>query len=217
MKEIFKRLLDGFVFTGDLHKDTYNLLILHNRQVVAEHSKAVGEECKTLAIKFGINEEAAEIAGLLHDISAIFPFQQRLEISSLLGIQVLKEEEDFPLILHQKISQVMAKEIWNISNEDILSAIGCHTTLKREYAQLDLLLFVADKIKWDQKGDPEYLEEVISGLDISLEHGAYAYIKHLMDNKSNLKVVHPWLIEAYDSLRAKLNEIGLQRNHYLIQ
>lgn len=189
MKEIFKRLLDGFVFTGDLHKDTYNLLILHNRQVVAEHSKAVAEECKTLAIKFGINEEAAEIAGLLHDISAIFPFQQRLEISSLLGIQVLKEEEDFPLILHQKISQVMAKEIWNISNEDILSAIGCHTTLKREYAQLD----------------------------ISLEHGAYAYIKHLMDNKSNLKVVHPWLIEAYDSLRAKLNEIGLQRNHYLIQ
>ena len=111
----------------------------------------------------------------------------------------------------------MAKEIWNISNEDILSAIGCHTTLKREYAQLDLLLFVADKIKWDQKGDPEYLDEVISGLDISLEHGAYAYIKHLVDNKSNLKVVHPWLIEAYDSLRAKLNEIGLQRNHYLIQ
>lgn len=208
MKEVFKRLLDGFVFTGDLHKDTYNLLILHNRQVVAEHSKAVAEKCKTLAIKFGINEEAAEIAGLLHDISAIFPFHQRLEISNLLGIQVLKEEEEFPLILHQKISQVMAKEIWNISNEDILSAIGCHTTLKKEYTELDLLLFVADKVKWDQKGVPPYLEDVVNGLNISLEHGAYAYIKYLMDNKSNLKVIHPWLVDAYNSLRVKLNEIG---------
>lgn len=207
MKEVFKRLLEGFVFTGDLHKDTYNLLILHNRQVVAEHSKSVAEECKTLANKFGINEEAAEIAGLLHDISAIFPFQQRLEISNLLGIQVLKEEEEFPLILHQKISQVMAKEIWNISNEDILSAIGCHTTLKKEYKQLDLLLFVADKVKWDQKGGPPYLEDVVNGLNISLEHGAYAYIKYLMDNKSNLKVVHPWLVDAYNSLSLKLSDI----------
>lgn len=208
MKEVFKRLLDGFEFIGDLHKDIYNLLILHNRQIVAEHSKEVAEECRRLAIKFGVNEEAAEIAGLLHDISAIFPFHQRLAISNLLGIQVLKEEEEFPLILHQKISQVMAKEIWNISNEDILSAIGCHTTLKKEYKQLDLLLFVADKVKWDQKGEPPYLEDVVNGLNISLEHGAYAYIKHLMDNKSNLKVVHPWLVDAYNSLRVKLNEIA---------
>lgn len=208
MKEVFKRLLDRFVFTGDLHKDTYNLLFLHNRQIVAEHSKSVAGECKSLATKFGVNEEAAEIAGLLHDISAVFPFHQRLEVSSLLGLQVLKEEEEFPLILHQKISQVMAKDIWNISNEDILSAIGCHTTLKKEYTQLDLLLFVADKVKWDQNGVPPYLEDVVSGLNISLEHGAYAYIRYLMDNKSNLKVVHPWLMDAYDSLRVKLSDIS---------
>lgn len=207
MKEVFKRLLDGFVFTGDLHKDTYNLLFLHNRQIVAEHSKSVAEECRRLAIKFGVNDKDAEIAGLLHDISAIFPFQQRLEISNLLGIQVLKEEETFPLILHQKISQVMAKDIWNISDEQTLSAIGCHTTLKKEYTELDLLLFIADKIKWDQKGIPAYLEDVVSGLNISLEHGAYAYIRYLMDNKSNLRVVHPWLMDAYDSLRVKLNVV----------
>ncbi len=207
MKEVFKRLLDEFVFTGDLHKDTYNLLILHNRKIVAEHSKSVAEECRRLAIKFGVNDKDAEIAGLLHDISAIFPFQQRLEISNLLGIQVLKEEDEFPLILHQKISQVMAKDIWNINDDQILSAIGCHTTLKKEYTELELVLFIADKIKWDQKGIPPYLEDVVSGLNISLEHGAYAYIRYLMDNKSNLKVVHPWLIDAYDSLRVKLNVV----------
>ncbi len=208
MKEVFKRLLDEFVFTGDLHKDTYNLLFLHNRQIVAEHSKAVAKECKTLARKFGLNEEMAEIAGLLHDISAIFPFGKRLEVSNALGIQVLKEEETFPLILHQKISQVMAKDIWNISDEQTLSAIGCHTTLKKEYSKLDLILFVADKVKWYQKGTPPYLEVVVSGLNISLEHGAYAYIKYLMDNKSNLRVVHPWLVDAYNSLSVNLSDIS---------
>ncbi|MPN55779.1 hypothetical protein SDC9_203463 [bioreactor metagenome] len=80
--------------------------------------------------------------------------------------------------------------------------------MKKEYTELDLLLFVADKVKWDQKGVPPYLEDVVNGLNISLEHGAYAYIKYLMDNKSNLKVIHPWLVDAYNSLRVKLTEIG---------
>lgn len=56
-------------------------------------------------------------------------------------------------------------------------------------------------IKWDQKGIPPYLESIEEGLNISLEHGAYAYIKFLMDNKSSLKVIHPWLKEAYEYLR----------------
>jgi HD superfamily phosphohydrolase YqeK len=34
---------------------------------------------------------------------------------------------------------------------DILDSISCHTTLKANPAKLDMLLFISDKIKWDQK------------------------------------------------------------------
>jgi len=205
MKDVFKQILTDFSFTNDLYDDSYNLLILHNRRIVAEHSREVAEECKRLAKRFGVNEELAEISGLLHDISAVFPFDKRLEVSNNLGLEVLKEEAEFPLILHQKISEVMARDIWNINNEEVLNAISCHTTLKRNFSKLDLVLFVADKMKWDQKGIPPYIESLEKELNISLEHGAYAYIKYLMDNKSNLKVMHPWLIEAYNDLILKFN------------
>lgn len=205
MKKIFEEVLIDFKFMDDLYTDSYNLLMENNRRIIAEHSREVARECKMLAKKFGINAADAEIAGFLHDISAIYPNDRRLEVARILGIEVLEEEKEFPLILHQKISQVMAQEIWNIKDELILDAIGCHTTLKANPSQLDLVLFVADKIKWDQKGIPPYINELQEGLNTSLEHGAYEYIKYLMDNKSNLKVIHPWLKNAYDYLKVNLN------------
>jgi len=205
MKKIFEEVLIDFNFMDDLYSDSYNLLMENNRRIIAEHSREVAIECKMLAKRFGINAIDAETAGFLHDISAIYPNDKRLEVANILGIEVLEEEKEFPLILHQKISQVMAREIWNVKDELILNAIGCHTTLRDNPSHLDLVLFVADKIKWDQKGIPPYINELQEGLNISLEHGAYAYIKYLMDNKSNLKVIHPWLKNAYDDLRFKLN------------
>lgn len=137
MNEIFKDIFTDFIFTNNLNEDSYNFLILHNRRIVAEHSRVVAEECRKLSKRFGIDEKTAEIAGLLHDISAVYPYDERLEIANKLGLEVLEEEKELPLILHQKISKVMAQDIWNINNEDILSAISCHTTLKRNPSKLD--------------------------------------------------------------------------------
>lgn len=119
----------------------------------------------------------------------------------MLKIKVLSEEKELPLILHQKISAVMARDIFNINDPEILSAIECHTTLKAGAAALDKILFVADKIEWDQEGVPPYKDEIERALNISLELAAHTYIKYLFNDKSKLKVVHPWLREAYNELK----------------
>lgn len=157
MNKFFKDILKDFKFIDNLYTDSYNLLISNNCRIAAEHSRQVAIECKVLAKRFGVNSADAEVAGLLHDISAIYPYDKRLDIANILGIEVLEEEKEFPLILHQKISQVMARDIWNIKDEETLDAISCHTTLKDNASQLDLILFVADKVKWDQKGIPPYI------------------------------------------------------------
>nr|WP_307722010.1 hypothetical protein [Paenibacillus elgii] len=38
----------------------------------------------------------------------------------------------------------------------------------------------------------------------SLIHGAFAYINYLWERKQTLKVVHPWLKEAYEELRHRV-------------
>ncbi|WP_205414582.1 hypothetical protein, partial [Klebsiella pneumoniae] len=62
---------------------------------------------------------------------------------------------------------------------------------------MDLVLFVADKIEWDQNGTPPYVVEVKKGLEKSLEYAAFTYISYLWDRKDTLKVLHPWLEDAY--------------------
>lgn len=197
---IFIDIVEDLQFTNDLRNDSNSILLKYDRKIIARHSMEVSDECVRLAKLFGVDEKKAEVAGILHDIGGIYAFGERLGVSRKLGLEILKEEEEIPLILHQKISRVMAREIWNIEDEEILDAISCHTTLKKNPSKLDLILFVADKIKWDQIGEPPYLHRVQDGLEISLEKAAYEYIAYLMENKDKLKVIHPWLKEAYDYL-----------------
>ncbi|NDI34094.1 bis(5'-nucleosyl)-tetraphosphatase (symmetrical) YqeK [Chengkuizengella sediminis] len=187
--------------TGVLEKDVVRILQIHDKPIIAEHSIRVAAEAKKLALQFNVNPEAAEIAGLLHDISGIFPNHERIEVAKQLSIDILPEEEKFPLIIHQKISRVMAKEIFKINDPFILDAIGCHTTLCANSTSLDKVLFVADKIEWDQTGKPPYIHQLLTQMEKSLEHAAFSYIKFLWDQRDSLKVVHPWLADAYFELK----------------
>lgn len=169
-----------------------------------EHCINVGNYASKIGENF-LNEEErnkVKIAGYLHDISAVYPNHKRIEVSERLGIEILEEERKFPMIIHQKISKVMAQDIFNIQDNEILSAIECHTTLKKNYSKLDLVLFVADKIKWDQEGEPPYLKNLLEELKISFERAAFYYINYILNN--GIKVPHPWLLEANRMLRSRL-------------
>ena len=101
----------------------------------------------------------------------------------------------------------MAKEVFAISNEVILNAVRCHTTLRANASRIDKILFVADKIKWDQQGIPPYLKDILLAIDSSLDEAAYCYLEYLWTSKNQLKVIHPWLREAYFDLKEKLGKI----------
>lgn len=204
MHSIFKPLTKHVSFTGELKTDIQLFLISNKCPITAKHCIEVGSESRRIAMLFNANVRAAETAGWLHDISAVFPNNERIEVARELQIEVLPEEERFPMIIHQKISKVMAQEIFNINNQEILNAIGCHTTLKSSSTLLDQVLFVADKISWDQSGIPPYINELNRNLEESLTHGAFSYINFLWERKDTLKVIHPWLRDAYEELKDKV-------------
>lgn len=163
------------------------------------HSIEVGDYAYQVGQKYLTNPEKVRVAGYLHDISAIYRNDQRLQAAREFHIEINGAEREFPIIIHQKLSRYIAQYYFNVVDNEILSAIECHTTLKKNYSTMDLVLFVADKVKWDQKGEPPYLPGLLAAMNDSLEQAAYYYIDYILNH--DIKVIHPWLREAYEQLK----------------
>ncbi|WP_241139101.1 bis(5'-nucleosyl)-tetraphosphatase (symmetrical) YqeK [Bacillus mycoides] len=187
----------SFTPTGKIENDIKAFLLKYNKEFTYKHSIRVANEARKIAEIFYEDEEKAAIAGYLHDISAIFPNEERIAVAEKFGIEILQEEREFPMIIHQKLSKVIAKEVFKVEDKEVLNAICCHTTLRKHATKMDLVLFIADKLEWDQIGTPPYLINVKKALGNSLEHAAFVYISYLWERKDTLKVIHPWLEEAY--------------------
>ncbi len=123
-----------------------------------------------------------------------------VDICKKYKISINTVEKDLPILLHQKISSLIASEVFEIKDSEILSAIRCHTTLKANPSDLDMILFLSDKLKWDQPGIPPYKKDIENALSISLESACYAYINYIQENNMIIKP-HPELIKAYDFLK----------------
>ncbi|EGO6013229.1 bis(5'-nucleosyl)-tetraphosphatase (symmetrical) YqeK [Enterococcus faecalis] len=182
-----------------LKNEIKQYLVSKNCEKTYYHCMEVGEYAYQLGEKYLTSPEKVSIAGYLHDISAVYPNNQRINVAQKYGIELNEAEMAFPMIIHQKISKSIAKMDFGIEDNEILSAIECHTTLKKNYSDIDLVLFVADKIKWDQEGNPPYLDGLLQALNCSLENAAYFYIDYIL--KHDIKVVHPWLWDAYNQLK----------------
>ena len=179
-------------------------LTQHGCPKTAEHSARVAVEARRLAQRFVEDPDEAERAGWLHDISAVIPVSRRLEAAHQMDIAILPEEAAFPLILHQKLSAVIARQDFKVTAPGVLGAIGCHTTLKVGASRLDLVVFVADKLEWDNPAaEMPYRAALLAGLERSLEEGALAYLDSLWQQRASLPCIHPWMAAAYQDLLMK--------------
>lgn len=192
--------------TNQLKQEIETFLLEKECYATYNHCITVGDYAEEIGHEFlnEVEREQVRIAGYLHDISAIYPNNERIFVAEDMKIELFKEERQFPMIIHQKISRIMAQREFGIQDEKILSAISCHTTLKKKFSKVDLVLFVADKIRWDQEGQPPYLKEITQALNYSFEAAAFSYIDYIL--KNDIKVIHPWLLEAYEFLN--LRRIG---------
>jgi predicted HD superfamily hydrolase involved in NAD metabolism len=186
--------------TGCLAADVARYLRAHGCTTTAEHSWRVAVEASALAVRFGGAPQSAEAAAQLHDVSAVIPVSERIEMARVWDLFVLPEEEKAPMILHQKLSTEMSRRLFGVRDRRVLSAVGCHTTLKPQATVLDKAVFLADKIAWDQSGEPPYMDAVIGALSRSLDAGVCAYLAHLWNRRATLPVLHPWLVAAFKSL-----------------
>lgn len=189
--------------TGDVVMDIKNFLLDNNKSKTLKHVIDVANTNSKIAEKYGLDKNLCILCGYLHDISAVIKPQDMLNYMVENNLFIDESERKYPFILHQRISRLIAKNFFNISDEVILSAIECHTTLKANPSQYDMALFIADKLSWDQEGTPPFYDIVIKNLSVSLEKACLSYINYIIDNSMILHP-HSWIIESKEYLEKVL-------------
>lgn len=190
-------------FTGDIKADVKSLLCSNGKEKTYDHVKSVAEMNRKIAAKYELDEEICEFCGYLHDISAVVAPHTMLSYAIDNTWYIDECERKYPFLLHQRISAVIAREDFGVTDERILSAIGHHTTLKANPSEYDMAVFVADKLAWDQEGKPPFYTVVSEALNQSLEAASLAYMNYMVENKMLLSHPHKWWREATKWLEAK--------------
>ena len=103
--------------------------------------------CVCLAMRYGYPLDKAEVAGLLHDCAKCYADSEFVHKCAKHGLLLTEEEKKAPSVIHAKYGAWMAREKYGIHDEEILSAIACHTTGKPDMGLLDKILYVADYIE----------------------------------------------------------------------
>mgnify|MGYP000736057927 FL=1 len=112
-----------------------------------EHSLSVSYTCMNLAMRYGCSLDKAELAGLMHDCGKRYSDDIILKKCLKHGLEVTDAEYKALPVLHAKYGAWLAEHKYQITDREILDAIGCHTTGRPEMTTLDKILYIADYIE----------------------------------------------------------------------
>lgn len=183
------------ILSGDLKTDISKFLSDNGKKDTALHCISVSKTSEKIAARFELDRSIALTSALLHDISSVIEPNDLLAYANKCSWEIDASEKRYPFLLHQRLSAEIARDHFGVDNPVILSAIRCHSTLKKNPSAHDIVLFLADKLSWDHNGTPPFYNLVETALDDSLDHAALTYINFVLDNGMILSP-HKWLIDA---------------------
>ena len=137
------------------------------------HSIGVEYTAASMAFVYGASVEKARIAGILHDNAKCIPTDEKLRKAGKFGLPISKSERKSPDLLHGKLGAYYARTKFDVTDEEILSAITWHTTGHPCMTLLDKIIFVADYIEPNRKMIkelPEIRHEAMTDIDKAVMH-----------------------------------------------
>jgi len=125
------------------------------------HTLGVAYMASSLAMRHGINHRDALVAGLLHDCAKNIPEDTLLELCLEQNLELTEHEKRIPGILHAPYGAYLAKEIYQINQEDILISIRNHTLGRPAMSLLEQIVFLADYLETERTQPTEPHLDVI--------------------------------------------------------
>ncbi len=161
------RELKSFELPGDVlfyvvEHDLYEGMVELNRILTSHrlnHSKSVAKLAYEIAVSNHLdNPNRYFVAGLFHDIGKDIPLEKQFEITK----KHFPEYADMPeFAYHQFAGSILAQEMFEIHDEDIISAIRYHSTGSDNMCLMAKIIYASDKVEPTRGFDSsEYIREL---------------------------------------------------------
>lgn len=171
------------------------------------HTLMVADYARNLAQIHGIDPEKAYLAALLHDCTKCRSEQWQIDYAKAQGVELTEDDLACPQILHQITAPIFAEETFGIDDEEILSAISCHTTGKADMSLLDRLIFFADGC--EPSRDYPGVEELRKIAEQDLNLATLRLLERTIDFiKYRNAYLHPKTLAAKSDISKELNQNG---------
>ena len=163
------------------------------------HVLGTEEMAAALAIRWGVDEETARRAALLHDCTKLLSREQHYEFCRQYNREVDVYEQQEEQLLHAKTGAILALHMFG-ADETICDAILYHTTGKADMTTLEKIIYLADYIEPTRSfRDLTKLRALaMEDLDGAMLMAFTMSVEHLEEKGS---VVHPNSVRARDFLK----------------
>lgn len=145
-----------------------------------EHTLGVEFTAASLAMRYGVDIDKAEIAGLLHDCAKCIDDEDKFDDCKKYKIELTDVEKRNPFLVHSKLGAVYANKLYGIDDEEVISAIRFHTTGKPDMTLLEKIIFIADYIEPGRDKAPN-LKEIRQMAFIDIDEAMYMILKDTLD------------------------------------
>ena len=111
------------------------------------HTLGVANMAANLAMMHDdVSLQRAKLAGLLHDCAKYLTNEEMFVLCEKLEIPLSESEKSTPAVIHGKLGAKLAVLRYGIEDDEICSAIACHTTGKSQMTTLEKIIYIADYI-----------------------------------------------------------------------
>ena len=167
-----------------------------------EHSRHVARLAGFLARRWGLDQERALLAGMLHDCGRSVPVERMGSYARAKRLAIPLREQTArlqPLALHAHISEDLCRRRFGVKDEAVLSAVRKHTLGDAHMSPLDRAVYVADACSEDRSYPeaPEIRRLAFDNLDEAYKACVANKLRYCLVDGG---WIHPLTLSAWNSL-----------------
>ena len=173
------------------------------------HTLCVAYAARRLAMLHGVAPERAALAGLLHDCAKGMALAEMQAYARAHQVSVEPSLLSSGALLHAAVGAHMARAVYGVEDEGVLSAIASHTLGCVPMAPLEMIVYLADKVEPGRENYPG-LEEIRRLAETDLKGAVLLSMERTESYvKERGKALHPATERTIKWLRETLKK---QRN-----
>jgi predicted HD superfamily hydrolase involved in NAD metabolism len=168
-----------------------------------KHTLGVAEHAEKLAIHHGVDPVKARCAGLAHDLAKELPIKEQLGLARYWNLLEYPEDEQYPYVLHGRLSAYWLEHYFKVDDRDLLAAISSHTLGRPGMSRLEMLIYSADLTE-PSRTFPE-VDKLRQSLYDDLDKGTFECVEGtLIYLKESHHPIHPLTQLTYDDFKRRL-------------